>query len=84
MKYEFNEAVDGVFRSAKNALKKAKQHREESASNNNSRKSTQSMNKGQKPLPQMMKKRKVLWLDVNHTIVDKEYRHGEEIHEDNQ
>ncbi|CAF4042706.1 unnamed protein product [Rotaria sordida] len=83
-KYEFNEAIDGVFRSAKNAVKKAQQHREESASNNNSKKSSQSINKGQKTLTQMMEKKKVLQSNPNRTILDKENKHGEEIHEDNE
>jgi hypothetical protein len=81
--HQFNEAINGVFRSKKNEFKKQQEGRAlNSASGDGVNTPTKSMNKGQKSLKQFMNKKKCPQL--NRASSDKENNDFEENHENNE
>ncbi len=81
-----NEAINGVFRSEKSDLKKAKKGNKslQTTSNENLKKQTTHINKGQKTLKQMMIMKEKKNLQSNHASVDKENSTVEENNQDNE
>ncbi len=82
--HQFNEAINGVFRSKKNDFK-VKQNNSalsESTSNKSSAKQFESVNKGQKTLKQIINKKKSS--QANHAVVDKENNSVQEKHQDDE
>lgn len=80
---QFNEAINGVFRSEKDKSdeKQKDNTSSESTSNASLKKSSASMNKGQKTLKEIITKKKAV--QRNHAIVDKENNNVEQ-YQDNE